>query len=54
MGHVIGDVITDAATVDVAVGVPVGISVDVVGVTVEAVARVLVDVVYTACITLFT
>ena len=42
MGHVIGDVTTDAITVDIPVDV------------VEAVARVAVDVVYTACITLFT
>ena len=47
MGHAIGEVITDAATIDVAVGV-------LVGVMVEAGARLVVDVVYTACITLFT
>ena len=59
LGHVIGDVITDAATVDVASGVPVDISVGVltglaVGVMVEAVLSEVVDVVYTACIILFT
>ena len=59
LGHVIGDVISDAATVDMAVGVLVGIPVGVLaGIAVremlEVVTRMVVDVVYTALITLFT
>ena len=59
MGHVIGDVIIDAATVDVASGVPVDISVGMLaglglGAMVEAVLSVVVNLVYKACITLFT
>ena len=60
MEHVIGDVITDTATVDVPVGgmlveIPLGVLAGLVVVAmVEVVARVVVDVVYTACITLFT
>ena len=57
MGHAIRDV--DAATVGDAVGVlvciPVGASAGLVfGVMVEAVSCVVVDVMYTACITLST
>ena len=59
LGHAIGDVITDAATVGdavgVLVGIPVGVSAGLVfGVMVEAVSCVLVDVMYTACISLLT
>ena len=57
MGHVIGDVITDAATVDVAIGVlvdvPMGLLAGLaVGVMLEEVTCVVVDAVYTTCITL--
>ena len=47
MGHVVGDVTADATTVNEAIG-------DILADAVEGVARVVVDVVYTACITLFT
>ena len=46
LGHVVGDVTADATTVDEAIG-------DILADAVEAVARVVVDVVYTACMALF-